>query len=342
MKNVLEQLPPELSGQLLDSMYKGTIKLVPLFANLEESALRDICLAMKPYPVQRGEYVYRENHLAREMFIVEEGRVQQTRHGMTIGVLGKGSFFGERALQPGRITRDRSSFALINSQLALLAKSDCERIAKDHPNLLHNFLTISKRRAKMQAVRMNRVLQEVAKDLGVHVQSSVMQSVVQTAEQLTGMEIVDKQERAQMVIARHVRGWIARKKVATKRSIEEGILSTNEGQMDAHLAAQISQFTVAHRVAHSIYSSRALKRHESTTETALRPSSAEEGKKKTEVWSTLRIKMIILPRQARDKHMQGKHSTRDAFLADQRVGTRSVSSRQRSCSRGSSSGTSSA
>ena len=54
---MLEHLPPKLSEELLDSMYRETICKVPLFKDLEEGAVHDICLAMKPLCVLRGEYV---------------------------------------------------------------------------------------------------------------------------------------------------------------------------------------------------------------------------------------------------------------------------------------------
>eukprot|EP01043_Picozoa_sp_COSAG02_P063986 COSAG02_NODE_9222_length_2285_cov_1.546661_2_plen_281_part_01 len=76
VKEVLDNLPPKLAGELLDSMYRDTIVRVPLFCDLEEGAVRDICLAMKPMNVMQGEYVYKENQLGREMYVVEEGEVQ--------------------------------------------------------------------------------------------------------------------------------------------------------------------------------------------------------------------------------------------------------------------------
>ena len=151
---MLEHLPPKLSEELLDSMYRETICKVPLFKDLEEGAVHDICLAMKPLCVLRGEYIFREHQLAREMYVVESGKVQMSRHGMIIGVLLKGSFFGESALQPGRRIRDRSAYALQESSLAMLRKVDCERIAKDYPNLLAGLERVATRKAKMEAVRM--------------------------------------------------------------------------------------------------------------------------------------------------------------------------------------------
>jgi hypothetical protein len=46
-----------LQGELLDSMYRGTIVSVPLFKDLDEGCVREICLAMKPFAVLRGAYL---------------------------------------------------------------------------------------------------------------------------------------------------------------------------------------------------------------------------------------------------------------------------------------------
>lgn len=150
VKEVLDHLPPKLAGELLDSMYRDTIVQVPLFHSLEEGAVRDICLAMKPLSVMRGEYIYKENQLGREMYVVENGEVQLSRYGLVIGVMHKSSFFGESALQPGRRVRDRSAYALVDSTLALLTKIDCERIARDYPNMMASFEHVAARKTKME------------------------------------------------------------------------------------------------------------------------------------------------------------------------------------------------
>ena len=52
-----------------------------------------ICLYMKPIRVPKGEYVFKEKERGREMYIIQEGRVQIMRYGLTIGVLHKNCFF---------------------------------------------------------------------------------------------------------------------------------------------------------------------------------------------------------------------------------------------------------
>ena len=84
------------------------------------------------------------------MYVVESGKVQMSRHGMIIGVLLKGSFFGESALQPGRRIRDRSAYALQESSLAMLRKRGAlvVDVAPDKltSSLLGRYLEIKARR----------------------------------------------------------------------------------------------------------------------------------------------------------------------------------------------------
>jgi hypothetical protein len=93
------------------------------------------------------------------MYVIEEGQVQLSRHGMIISVLTKDGFIGDSALQPGRRLRDRSAYALTDANLALLTKADCTLISKDYPNLLGAFEKIGARKAKIEAIRMNELLQ---------------------------------------------------------------------------------------------------------------------------------------------------------------------------------------
>ena len=205
---------------------------VPLFQRLEEGAVRDICLAMIPMTVLHGEYIYRENQLGREMYVIEEGQVQLSRYGLVIGVMQKNSFFGEAALQPGRRLRDRSAYALVDSILALLSKTDCERIAKDYPNLITSFEHVAARKTKIEAIRMNQLLQEAADSLGVELQSSVMKSVLDSVGQMTAVQSVEEAEnKAVEMMQHHARGWLARKKALTKTAIRKGTLNASPSAM---------------------------------------------------------------------------------------------------------------
>ena len=119
-REVVENLPPAMAVELLDSIYRGTLLKVPIFKDLDEvnfaiagyilspcesfddreswslfiqDVICKICLYMKPIRVPKGEYVFKEKERGREMYIIQEGRVQIMRYGLTIGVLHKNCFF---------------------------------------------------------------------------------------------------------------------------------------------------------------------------------------------------------------------------------------------------------
>lgn len=248
VSEVLDSLPPGLSTKLLDAMYSQTLMRVPLFMGIPRGALREICLAMKPYAAQPGDYIYREGEIGRGMFVIETGKIQLSRFSMTIGVLEAPSFFGDDSLQPNREYRDTSAMALEQSQLALLTQEDCGKIAQGYPELLNAFEEVSARKKGIEAVRMNRKLQEMAKDLGVHVQSSVMQTVIDSAGEIARRQNdppVDKSVAAVQTIQRCVRGYLTRQRVLTKRGIEEGII--NENHCSATIASQVTPYVVKKR-----------------------------------------------------------------------------------------------
>ena len=181
---------------------------------------------MKPLCVLRGEYIFREHQLAREMYVVEGGKVQMSRHGMIIGVICNPGFFGESALQPGRRVRDRSAYALENSTLAMLRKVDCEQIAKDYPELIPGLNRVATRKAKAEAVRMRQLLQHAASDLGVPMDSSAMHHLLETVGNMTGTRTeLEMELAAAKTLQRHARGWLARRRAQTRRGITEGVLA---------------------------------------------------------------------------------------------------------------------
>ena len=73
---VLRALPPALSKNLLDYMYRDQIKNVPVFRALPHDALTMMCLRLKPYKAMRGDPIYNDGEIGREMFIIISGAVK--------------------------------------------------------------------------------------------------------------------------------------------------------------------------------------------------------------------------------------------------------------------------
>ena len=70
---------------------------------------------LKPISLFREDYVFKENQLGQEMYILEEGKVVLSRYGVSLAALGKGSFFGQififsLLLLPDRLPRRLLTF----------------------------------------------------------------------------------------------------------------------------------------------------------------------------------------------------------------------------------------
>ncbi len=78
--------------------YHDHLKVVPLFAGLDEDELDEVagCATQLDYPA--GKVLMTEGGSAHEMFVVVDGEVEVTRDGEHIADLGPGSFAGEMAL----------------------------------------------------------------------------------------------------------------------------------------------------------------------------------------------------------------------------------------------------
>ena len=73
-----------------------------LFERCSRKELAVIASHATPMQFEAGKVLAREGAVGREFFVVIAGKVEATRNGVSIGVLGPGSFFGEMALLEGQ------------------------------------------------------------------------------------------------------------------------------------------------------------------------------------------------------------------------------------------------
>lgn len=167
VSEVLGDLPPRLQISLLNCMYREIIIRVPIFRGLQEEVttspppthactrsptasfenltqssdrrflstqvIAKICLKMKRIIAMQNDFVFVENTVGREMYVLERGEVELSRYDNYIGTLAKNSFFGFEALLPGRQRRPRSAKAVTNCELGFISKEDCQQLCRgDH------------------------------------------------------------------------------------------------------------------------------------------------------------------------------------------------------------------
>ncbi|XP_055643687.1 cGMP-dependent protein kinase, isozyme 2 forms cD4/T1/T3A/T3B isoform X3 [Toxorhynchites rutilus septentrionalis] len=93
------------TGLIRQAEYSDFLKSVPIFKNLPEDTLCKISDVLEECYYQKGDYIIRQGARGDTFFIISKGQVRVTiRHPdkpeeKFIRTLGKGDFFGEKALQ---------------------------------------------------------------------------------------------------------------------------------------------------------------------------------------------------------------------------------------------------
>ncbi|KAH8378480.1 hypothetical protein KR093_011630 [Drosophila rubida] len=93
------------TGLIRQAEYTDFLKSVPIFKDLPEDTLIKISDVLEETHYQRGDYIVRQGARGDTFFIISKGKVrvtikqQDTQEEKFIRMLGKGDFFGEKALQ---------------------------------------------------------------------------------------------------------------------------------------------------------------------------------------------------------------------------------------------------
>ncbi|ALC38852.1 for [Drosophila busckii] len=93
------------TGLIRQAEYTDFLKSVPIFKDLSEDTLIKISDVLEETHYQRGDYIVRQGARGDTFFIISKGKVrvtikqQDTQEEKFIRMLGKGDFFGEKALQ---------------------------------------------------------------------------------------------------------------------------------------------------------------------------------------------------------------------------------------------------
>ncbi|XP_017110601.1 cGMP-dependent protein kinase, isozyme 2 forms cD4/T1/T3A/T3B isoform X1 [Drosophila elegans] len=93
------------TGLIRQAEYSDFLKSVPIFKDLADDTLIKISDVLEETHYQRGDYIVRQGARGDTFFIISKGKVrvtikqQDTQEEKFIRMLGKGDFFGEKALQ---------------------------------------------------------------------------------------------------------------------------------------------------------------------------------------------------------------------------------------------------
>ena len=115
--------------RLLESLAK-----VPLFASLPPAEVRSLADQVTRVRCSSGTRIIRTGEPGAELYLVESGRLEVSRAGAKLAVLGPGDMVGEMALLTGE-TRTADVAALADSVLLTLRKEAFDRLLASNPKL---------------------------------------------------------------------------------------------------------------------------------------------------------------------------------------------------------------
>jgi len=119
---------------------------LPLFAGLDDDALREIGAAVSEESVESGRVLVREGDYSQDLTIIDEGTARVERDGRELAQLGPGDMFGEAGLLE-KSMRNATVVATTDVRMIHLTNFDLNRLRGAHPELLERIQQIQAERA---------------------------------------------------------------------------------------------------------------------------------------------------------------------------------------------------
>jgi CRP/FNR family transcriptional regulator, cyclic AMP receptor protein len=120
------------------------LKAIPVFASLDEQALRSIATFATETSVSAGKHLVREGDYAYELMVIGDGEAEVLRHGERVATLGPGDFFGEIAVLENTL-RTATVVALTPMRLVTLSHWDLKRVGGELTATIRDTLEARKR-----------------------------------------------------------------------------------------------------------------------------------------------------------------------------------------------------
>lgn len=131
-RSTLEELPGNLSLEILMYLNRDLLTKVPLFKDAQELFIRESVQLLKPRIFMPNEYIIRQGENGDSMYFLTSGDVDVLVDDTVVARLGAGSFFGEAALVTG-VRRNASVRAMSYSTGYQLARSDFDDLRQRYP-----------------------------------------------------------------------------------------------------------------------------------------------------------------------------------------------------------------
>lgn len=135
--------------------HEETLASVPLFSQLKKGDLKRLGKAVVQRTFRQGEKIVEEGELASSFFVILKGRVEVTKGGKRLNVLGPGQFFGEMALLDG-YPRVATVTTLEDTECLVLTRWHFTAELRTNPKIAINMLPVlSKRIRELEGDRVH-------------------------------------------------------------------------------------------------------------------------------------------------------------------------------------------
>ncbi|HEV2296326.1 MAG TPA: cyclic nucleotide-binding domain-containing protein [Tepidisphaeraceae bacterium] len=169
-----------------DRALQNDLRECPLFATIEDAAIRSLVDAADFVSIEPGEVVFHQGDPADELYLIRRGFIKVSRDDgfgspLVMNYLSKGQYFGEIALFGGDLQlppfRTATCAALDHVDLIVFSKQDVEQLVERYPDL----------RRQMKALAAQRLKPENKKApvrSGINLESYLEQGVMQGTNML--------------------------------------------------------------------------------------------------------------------------------------------------------------
>lgn len=167
-QQALNALPDKLKAEIGIYVYFETLKKVELFEDCEQGLLWELVLRLRTQVYSPGEYVCRKGDVGKEMYIVNNGRleVMAEEDGRVLRELMHGEYFGEiSVLNLGKSQHRRTAFvrSVGYSDLLCLSQADLLDVLKEFPDVKEMLVKKGKKKLMMDGQRDQEEQQEYNK-----------------------------------------------------------------------------------------------------------------------------------------------------------------------------------
>ncbi|PFX23116.1 Cyclic nucleotide-gated cation channel alpha-3 [Stylophora pistillata] len=158
----LEMLPERLRTEIAIHVHLDTLRKVKIFKDCEQGLLCELVLKLRPQIFSPGDYICRCGEIGREMYIINNGKVEvvipdsNTGEEVVVASLTEGNYFGEISLlrlDAGKNRRSADVRSVGYSELLCLSQKDLMEAIEEYPEAKK--VLESQGRDRLQRTRSN-------------------------------------------------------------------------------------------------------------------------------------------------------------------------------------------